>query len=429
MKKQIIISLFLFATALLLFHGCDEEEGEKNKEPTCSITNPASGISIPQDTTIIISAEADDEDGNLKEVRFYIDSSDIGSASSLPYNYEWSPGDVSTGTHTLKAEAIDEEGASAGDEIQLTVNEAGDAPVAGFEADQTTITEGETVNFTDQSTNNPTSWSWDFGDGNTSSEENPSHTYSSAGTYTVELTVENNYGSDTEKKTDYISVGSAPTADFSAGQTEVQPGNSVQFTDESTESPTSWSWDFGDGNTSSEQNPSHTYSSAGTYTVELTVENDYGSDTETKTDYINVSVPAIDFNGTTLYVYPEDNATDLIEWGGYGTEITDGNGADSDTDGEANTSAIVSQLGSDGHAAYLCDTLSAYGYNDWYLPAKSELNALYQNKDAIGGFSFVHYWSSTEYGAGSAWSQYFGSGDQLYRHKDYGNRVRCVRRD
>jgi PKD repeat protein len=343
MKKHIIIPLFLFATALLLFHGCDEEEGEENKEPTCSLTNPASGISIPQDTTITISAEAEDEDGNVKEVRFYLDSTEIGSAGSSPYNYEWSPGDVSTGTHTLKAEAIDEEGASAGDEIQLTVNEAGDAPVAGFEADQTTITEGETVNFTDQSTNDPTSWSWDFGDGNTSSEENPSHTYSSAGTYTVELTVENDYGSDTETKTDYINV---------------------------------------------------------------------------------VRVPTIDFNGTTLYVYPEDNATD-IEWGGYGTD----NGADSDTDGEANTSAIVSQLGSDGHAAYLCDTLSAYGYNDWYLPAKSELNALYQNKNDIGGFSNYYYWSSTENDAYNAWKQDFYDGYQGYGNKGSNDRVRCVRRD
>jgi uncharacterized protein (TIGR02145 family) len=78
------------------------------------------------------------------------------------------------------------------------------------------------------------------------------------------------------------------TADFNANATQIEPGANVQFTDLSTNNPTSWSWDFGDGNTSSEENPSHTYSSAGTYTVELTVENDYGSDTKTKTDYITV---------------------------------------------------------------------------------------------------------------------------------------------
>jgi PKD repeat protein len=296
-----------------------------------------------------------------------------------------------------------------------------------FTADKTTITPGETVSFTDESTGNPTSWSWDFGDGNTSTEENPSHTYTSVGTYTVELTVTNDYGSDTKTKTDYITVVTSPTANFEADQTTITYGETVNFTDQSTGNPTSWSWDFADGSTSTQQNPSHTYNSVGTYTVELTVSNSAGSDKETKTDYINVSVPTIDFNGTTLYVYPEDNST-AIQWGGYGT-ITDGNGADSDTDGEANTSAIVSQLGSDGHAAYLCDTLSAYGYNDWYLPAKSELNALYQNKDDIGGFSSDGYWSSTEHFADYAWSQNFYSGGQGTPYKYSNRRVRCVRRD
>jgi formylglycine-generating enzyme required for sulfatase activity len=130
MKKQIFIALFLTATALLFFYGCeDENEGgnnEENKEPTCSITSPASGISIPQDTTITISAKADDEDGNLKEVRFYLDGTEIGSAGSSPYNYEWSPENDSTGTHTVKAEAIDEENATAEDEVQITLESGGD---------------------------------------------------------------------------------------------------------------------------------------------------------------------------------------------------------------------------------------------------------------------------------------------------------------
>ena len=273
----------LVATVVFIFTGCEEEEA--NKKPIISITNPASGTSIPKDTTITISAEAEDEDGKLKEVRFYLDGTDIGSASSTPYNYEWNLGDVSTGTHSLQAEAIDAENATAQDTIQITV---GESPIAAFEADTTDITVDSTVNFEDKSTGSPTSWSWDFGDGATSTEENPSHTYSSEGTYKVELTVSNEYGEDTETKTDYITVGSAPTANFSADQTNIQPESSVKFTDESTGSPTSWSWDFGDGATSTEENPSHTYSLEGTYNVELTVSNDYGEDTETKTDYVTV---------------------------------------------------------------------------------------------------------------------------------------------
>jgi PKD repeat protein len=65
---------------------------------------------------------------------------------------------------------------------------------------------GESVDFTDQSTNTPASWSWDFGDGNISTERSPSHTYNDTGTYTLILTVSNNYGSDSETKEDYIEV-------------------------------------------------------------------------------------------------------------------------------------------------------------------------------------------------------------------------------
>jgi uncharacterized protein (TIGR02145 family) len=79
---------------------------------------------------------------------------------------------------------------------------------AAFSADQTSINEGSTVQFSDESTNNPTSWSWDFGDGSTSTQQNPSHTYNSEGYYTVELTITNSAGSDTETKIDYITVNS-----------------------------------------------------------------------------------------------------------------------------------------------------------------------------------------------------------------------------
>ncbi len=84
--------------------------------------------------------------------------------------------------------------------------ESATGPVAAFTANQTSITVGSSVDFTDQSKNSPTDWSWDFGDGGTSTQQNPSHTYNEAGTYIVSLTVTNNSGSDTETKTDYITV-------------------------------------------------------------------------------------------------------------------------------------------------------------------------------------------------------------------------------
>ena len=150
-----------------------------------------------------------------------------------------------------------------------------------------------TVNFTDQSTGDVTAWSWDFGDGGTSTEQNPSHEYTAAGTYTVKLTASNSCDSDTKTKTDYITVtepaGEPPVADFTGSPTSGTAPLLVSFTDQSTNNPTSWSWDFGDGGTSTEQNPQHEYANPGTYTVKLTASNDYGSDTNTKVDYITVT--------------------------------------------------------------------------------------------------------------------------------------------
>lgn len=79
-----------------------------------------------------------------------------------------------------------------------------------------------------------------------------------------------------------------PIADFSASNTNAAINETITFTDESAFSPTSWAWDFGDGETSTEQNPTHAYAEAGTYTVQLTVENENGSDTKIKEDYITV---------------------------------------------------------------------------------------------------------------------------------------------
>ena len=93
---------------------------------------------------------------------------------------------------------------------QFLVVEYKDAPVAAFAADTVTPSVNQTVTFTDQSTNNPTSWSWTFGDGGTSTLQNPTHAYTAAGTYTVSLTATNAAGSNTVTKTGYITAGSGP---------------------------------------------------------------------------------------------------------------------------------------------------------------------------------------------------------------------------
>ena len=294
-------------------------------------------------------------------------------------------------------------------------------PVADFGASVTSGDAPLTVQFTDLSTNNPTSWEWDFDNDGVvdSTEQNPSHVYSASGTYTVKLMVGNSAGSDDKVKSDYIAVGSlgptvlwtgtvelpaggtfdfvdmngnpytglsietdmgalystglsfqaelgwiesiggidnepwgpdayswaiykngipcyeglyynpvvtgdniklyytkwdpnifiplldeplylvdinivvidAPMADFEASVTSGDAPLTVQFTDLSTNNPTSWEWDFDNDGVvdSTEQNPSHVYSAPGTYTVKLTVGNSAGSDDKVKSDYIAVS--------------------------------------------------------------------------------------------------------------------------------------------
>ena len=142
------------------------------------------------------------------------------------------------------------------------------APAAAFTVAPTTPLNGQAATFTDTSTGTPTSWAWTFGDGGTSTLQNPTHTYAMTGTYTVVLKATNAGGSNpASKDVTVASASSAPVASFTFAPTSPTAGQTVNFTDTSTNTPTSWSWTFGDGDTSTVQNPTHPFTTAGTYTV------------------------------------------------------------------------------------------------------------------------------------------------------------------
>jgi len=119
-------------------------------------------------------------------------------------------------------------------------------PTANFTSNTTSAYPGEDIFFFDLSTHFPTSWSWSFPGGtpSTSTAKNPSVSYASPGTYDVTLIATNVAGSDTEVKTAYITITPPPPpiADFNSDITLVNPGGSVQFLDNSSNLPTSWSW-------------------------------------------------------------------------------------------------------------------------------------------------------------------------------------------
>jgi PGF-pre-PGF domain-containing protein len=194
------------------------------------------------------------------------------------------------------------------------------APVADFTGTPTSGIAPLTVQFTDQSTGSPTSWNWSFGDGSYSTFQNPSHTYSVTGTYTVSLKATNSAGSNISTRSNYIDVSSSiipPTASFTGTPTTGFVPLTVQFTDTSTGSPMSWNWSFGDGSYSIFQNPSHTYSVTGTYTVSLKATNSAGSNTTTRANYITVSAtppitstPPSDDSDSTRFVPSTGGATE-----------------------------------------------------------------------------------------------------------------------
>ena len=115
------------------------------------------------------------------------------------------------------------------------------------------------------------------------------------------------------------------------------------------------------------------------------------------------------------------------QWGCYGTTISGADGTALGT-GVQNTIDIVNGCSLAGIAARICNDLSFGGYSDWYLPSKDELNKLYLNKFAVGGFSYSHYyWSSSEYDGSSAWIQAFSNGFQFGNDKYDPYYVRAVR--
>lgn len=190
--------------------------------------------------------------------------------------------------------------------VAVVIMPAGAAYVAGFSGTPTNGPAPLSVQFTDLSSGAPTAWYWDFGDRATDTSQNPLHTYTAPGAYSVRLTVTGGGFSDSNVQIGYISVEvptpvptetTPPTispikAEFSGSPTTGTAPLTVRFTDTSTGSPTSWKWDFGDGGSSILKNPSHTYTIPGSYTVLLTANGSGGTNVKSLNNYISVEGPS-----------------------------------------------------------------------------------------------------------------------------------------
>ena len=167
----------------------------------------------------------------------------------------------------------------------------GSAPLAGQFADTSTYSPANPI----------THWFWDFGDGSNSTLQNPFHTYSANGAYTVSLTVSNPLCRNTSTVANSVIVGQ-PVAGFTASPTSTVVNAPISFTDTSQGNPTQWNWSWGDGSWTNGtiKNPSHPYSATGLYTVTLIASNAYGSGSVTKPEYITVNPGMSVVENTTI---------------------------------------------------------------------------------------------------------------------------------
>jgi len=219
------------------------------------------------------------------------------------------------------------------------------APVAYFSASPTEGMYPLTVQFSDSSKGNITTRLWNFGDGETSTEKNPLYIYNSEGKFTVKLKVENENQSDSETKVDYIEVFDPIKlyAEFIMDNDSGPGPLEVKFTDASTGNIDNWYWDFGDGEVSTLQNPTHTFYNIGYNTVQLIISSGNIIDSIQRNTYVNVkwrsgagddfiSSPAVAFDGT-IYIGNEDN--NLHSFNTTGTRIWKYNASDNVTSSPA----------------------------------------------------------------------------------------------
>lgn len=173
------------------------------------------------------------------------------------------------GMYTVKLTVITASGCTETKVVEKAVA-VGKNPEVSFSALPNTVCAFQPVQFTNTTTGGNT-WQWHFGDSTTSTDKNPVHFYTDTGTFSIKLIADHNGCKDSIEIKDYVTI-KPPIASFMY-RTSCTNKLFYTFTDRSVGAKT-WQWDFGDGATSTEQSPVHTFPGYGTYTVQLTVGND-----------------------------------------------------------------------------------------------------------------------------------------------------------
>ncbi len=232
--------------------------------------------------------------GAISSYKWYFGDGDSSSAASPVHIYN------SAGTYSVTLIASGAGGSDTASVANFIAVSSG-PPIAGFTGAPTSGVAPLTVQFTNASAGDITSYAWDFGDGGTATAASPSYQYLTPGSYSVRLIVTGPGGVDTLIRGNYITVSHpVPVANFVGSPTSGFVPLTVNFTDQSTGTITGYRWDFGDGDTSVVASPSHLYDSAGIFTVRLIVTGPGGTDTLIRTNYITTSIapPVAEFIGS-----------------------------------------------------------------------------------------------------------------------------------
>jgi PKD repeat protein len=249
-----------------------------NQSPTAAFTSSCSNLSCT------FTNSSSDPDGTIASNSWTFGDGGTSTAQSPSHSY------AAAGTYTVTLTVTDNAGATNSVSHSVTVTAPNQPPVAVFTSSCSSLN----CNFTSTSSDPDgtiSSYSWTFGDGGTSAVQNPSHSYSAGGTYTVTLRVTDNQGA-TNSVSHSVTVtapNQPPVAAFSSSCSNL----SCSFTSTSSDpdgSISSYSWTFGDGGTSSAQNPTHSYSAGGTYTVTLRVTDNQGA-TNSVSHTVTVTAP------------------------------------------------------------------------------------------------------------------------------------------
>lgn len=198
-----IILVLLF---LILLSSCKEKENNVIQPLSCKIVNPIENEIILKGDTVRVEIIYGGTETTPTYRNLFIDGESKELSDSPPYYYNWATFDCDTGIHDIYTEYFGQDlnvRPGVTDAINVYIM-GGYFPVANFNADVLSGIPPLTVQFTDHSTNSPTNWQWEFGEGGSSSLQHPSHTYLSSGNYTVILTAGNSHGQTTKERINYI---------------------------------------------------------------------------------------------------------------------------------------------------------------------------------------------------------------------------------